>query len=172
MARLSIHPMTVGTSDDDGLPGRVPDLLPLAAARPVEAMARARAILAGDPPAHEASIAHQAIGVVQRDFGDLDAATRELRTALRLARVARSTDRQADVLATLGVALTYQGHSGRGLSAFDSALALMAGQPAVCWSAGASPYGSSVGTQRLSTTCAVPSERCVQQETSSGRHER
>jgi tetratricopeptide (TPR) repeat protein len=122
--------MAAGTSDDDGHPGRVLDLLPLAAARPGEAMARAREILTGDPPAHEASIAHQAIGVVLRDFGDLDAATAELRAALRLARLAGSTDRQADVLATLGVALTYQGHTGRGLHAFDSALALVTGQPA------------------------------------------
>jgi tetratricopeptide (TPR) repeat protein len=110
--------------------GRVLDLLPLVSARPGEAMARARAILAAHPAPFEASVARQAIGMLLREFGDLDAATAELRAAVRLARAARSAGREADVLATLGVALIYRGHSGRGLAALGSSLALVTGPEA------------------------------------------
>ena len=111
-------------------PGGVLDLLPLASARPDEALAKARAILAADPPPYEASVAHHAIGMLLREFGDLDAATAELQAAVRLARLARSASREADVLASLGVALIYRGHSGRGLAALGSSLTLVTGPPA------------------------------------------
>jgi tetratricopeptide (TPR) repeat protein len=75
-------------------------------------------------------VAHQTVGTVLRDFGDMDGATAELRAAARLARAAHATDREADVLATLGVALVYGGHSGRGLAALDSSLALVTGPAA------------------------------------------
>src|SRR3954462_10994240 len=78
------------------------ELLPLAVARPHEALARARAMLAAHPPPFAASIARQTIGIVLRDRGDTAEATGELRTALRLARMACSPAREADVLATLG----------------------------------------------------------------------
>jgi tetratricopeptide (TPR) repeat protein len=65
-----------------------------------------------------------------REFGDLDAATAELQAAVRLARMARSASREADVLASLGVALIYRGHSGRGLAALGSSLTLVTGPPA------------------------------------------
>jgi tetratricopeptide (TPR) repeat protein len=121
----------MAAADPGGEPSRqVLELLPLASARPGEAMARARQILAGDPAPYEASVARQAIGMLLREFGDLDAAARELRAALRLARASGSAGRQADVLATLGVALVYQGHSRRGLAAFDASLGLVAGQAA------------------------------------------
>src|SRR6516164_1125635 len=110
--------------------GKVLDLLPLVGARPREALAKARAVLAADPAPYEASVAHQAVGVALRDLGDLDAATAELRIAARLARVARATDREADVLAALGVALVYHGHSRRGLAALGSSLALVTGPAA------------------------------------------
>jgi tetratricopeptide (TPR) repeat protein len=111
-------------------PGGILDLLPLASARPDEALAKARAILAADPPPYEASVAHQAIGMLLREFGDLDAATAELQAAVRLARAARSASREADVLASLGVALIYRGHSGRGLATLGSSLALVTGPEA------------------------------------------
>ena len=66
--------------------GAVDDLLPLALSRPHEALARARAVLAARPGPYEASVAHQAAGIVLRDIGDVDAGVRELRDALRLAR--------------------------------------------------------------------------------------
>ena len=119
--------MVAGISKENSPPGSVLELLSLASARPRDAMAKAREILAADSTPYDASVAHQAIGTLLREFGDLDAATRELQAALRLARMAGSTDRQADVLATLGVTLTYHGHSGRGLAALDSALELVAG---------------------------------------------
>src|SRR5260370_36078005 len=91
-------------------------LLALAAARPSEALAKAHAILAAGPAPYEGSVAHQAIGMIHREFGDLDAATAELNTAVRLARASRSRERESDVLAALGVALIYRGHSRRGLT--------------------------------------------------------
>jgi len=122
--------MAGGSPPPDGSARGVLDLLPLTGARPGEALARARAVLAADPAPFEASVAHQAVGTVLRDFGDLDGATAELRAAARLARAARATDREADVLATLGVALVYRGHSARGLAAMDSSLALVTGPAA------------------------------------------
>jgi tetratricopeptide (TPR) repeat protein len=103
-------------------PGETLDLLPLAAARPTEALARARAILAQRPGPYDASVARQAVGIVLRDFGDVASAIRELRTALRLATAAGSSDRQADVLATLGTALVYAGRTTPGLAALDTAV--------------------------------------------------
>src|SRR5487761_1409624 len=119
--------MVAGISKENSPPGSVLELLSLASARPRDAMAKAREILAADSTPYDASVAHQAIGTLLREFGDLDAATRELQAALRLARMAGSTDRQGEAPSTLGVTLTYHGHSGRGLAALDSALELVAG---------------------------------------------
>jgi hypothetical protein len=85
----------------------VDGLLPLAVARPRDALARARAVLAADLPPLTASTARQAIGIVLRDRGDMAAAVGELRRALRLARVAGSPARKADVQAPLGTALGF-----------------------------------------------------------------
>jgi tetratricopeptide (TPR) repeat protein len=106
------------------------DLLHLTGARPREATARARAILAGNPQPFEASVAHQVLGMVLRDFGDADAAITELRAALRMARATHVTGRQADVLATLGAALIQAGRSRAGLAALDRALTLVTGEEA------------------------------------------
>jgi hypothetical protein len=100
----------------------VDDLLPLALARPHEALAKARALLAGHPGSHAASVAHQVAGIVARDHGDAQEAVRESRAALRLARRAGSAEREADVLATLGTALVVAGRTAAGLVAFDQAL--------------------------------------------------
>jgi len=101
---------------------RIDDLLPLALSRPHEALARARAVLTGQPGPYAASVAHQAAGIVLREFGDVEAGIREVRAALRLARRAGSTERETDVLATLGVALVYAGQTAAGLSALERAL--------------------------------------------------
>jgi len=105
-------------------------LLALASARPGDALAKARAILAADPAPYEASVARQAIGMLHREFGDLAAATTELTAAVRLARVSGSPERESDVLATLGVTLTYRGHSRRGLAALGRSLNLVGGEAA------------------------------------------
>jgi tetratricopeptide (TPR) repeat protein len=105
----------------------VDDLLPLALSRPREALARARGVLAERPGPYEGSVAHQAAGIVLRDVGDVDAGVRELRAALRLARRTGSAEREADVLATLGLALAHAGRTADGFAAFDSALQLSSG---------------------------------------------
>ena len=103
------------------------DLLKLALSRPQDAIARARDILAGRPGPYEASIAHQAVGIVLRDTGDVNAAVGALRSALRAARSAASHEREADVLASLGVALVHANRTVRGLAALDQAAALSEG---------------------------------------------
>ena len=100
----------------------VEELLPLALSRPREALARARAALAARPGPYEASVAHQAAGIVLREFGDVGAAVHELRRALRCARQACSAEREIDVLASLGVALVYAGRTANGLATFELAV--------------------------------------------------
>lgn len=72
-------------------------------------------------------MAHQVVGIVLRDFGDVPVAIRELRHALRLARQAGLAEREADVLASLGAALVEAGRTPAGLAAFDQALAIATG---------------------------------------------
>jgi len=103
------------------------ELLPLALSRPNEALERARAVLAGEPGPLDASVARQAIGIVLREYGDIDAALRELRIARRLARSAGSPSREADVLGTLGVALVYAGRTRSGRNTLDAAVRRSAG---------------------------------------------
>src|SRR6266581_1728813 len=109
--------MAGGPRPGGDAPGGILDLLRLASDRPRDALAKAHAILAAGPAPYEASVARQAIGMLHRELGDLDAATAELSAAVRLARASGSADREADVLATLGVTLTYRGHRGRGPAA-------------------------------------------------------
>ncbi|MFI7127020.1 CHAT domain-containing protein [Nonomuraea sp. NPDC050153] len=97
------------------------DLLAMVFARPREALAAARALLAGGSGPYESSIARQALGILHREFGDLEAAIAELRHAVRLARRSGSADRETDVLATLGIALLQSGRTRAGLSALDRA---------------------------------------------------
>ncbi|MFI6478852.1 CHAT domain-containing protein [Nonomuraea sp. NPDC050663] len=103
------------------------DLLPLVFARPREALERARALLATQPASHDASIAHQVIGLWERDFGDLMTGIGHLRRARRLAARSGSAEREADVLASMGGAYVHAGRSGRAVAAFDRAAALATG---------------------------------------------
>ncbi|MEV0237282.1 CHAT domain-containing tetratricopeptide repeat protein [Nonomuraea sp. NPDC050786] len=103
------------------------DLLAMVFARPREALAAAKEVLAEGRGPYESSIARQALGILHREFGDLEAAIRELRHAVRLARRSGSADREADVLATLGIALLHAGRTRAGLSALDSAAARAGG---------------------------------------------
>jgi tetratricopeptide (TPR) repeat protein len=105
-------------------------LLALALARPSDALAAAREVLAEDPPASQAAVAHQAAGVVLRDFGDLGEAIGEFQAARRLARRAGDPARESDVLASLGVAWLLAGQSRRGLAVLDAALRGSRGVPA------------------------------------------
>ncbi|MEU4658583.1 hypothetical protein AB0G32_32400, partial [Streptomyces sp. NPDC023723] len=99
------------------------DLLPMVFAAPNEALARAEGLLDTAPPPLHASIAHQVIGIWQRDFGDTRLALAHLRRARDLAARADSPEREADVLATLGVALVHTGRTRQGLAALERGVA-------------------------------------------------
>jgi tetratricopeptide (TPR) repeat protein len=103
------------------------ELLALALSRPNEAMARARAMLAAGLGPLDASVAHQVIGLVLREFGDIDAAIAELRIARRLAVRGGSAAREADVLGTLGVGLVFAGRTRAGRNALNQAVRRAAG---------------------------------------------
>ncbi len=105
----------------------VDDLLPLAMSRPGEALAIARSLLSQRPAPGEALVAHQAAGIVLRESGDVSAAIREFRRALRLAQAIASREREADVLASMAGALLYSGRSADALAAFDRAVELSSG---------------------------------------------
>ncbi|MER5520610.1 CHAT domain-containing tetratricopeptide repeat protein [Streptomyces sp. NPDC002763] len=92
-------------------------------AAPGEALARAERVLQSDPSPLDASVAHQVIGIWQRDFGDLAVALDHLRRARDFAARADSAEREADVLGTLGVALVHAGRTRQGLAALDRGVA-------------------------------------------------
>src|SRR5690242_16083169 len=116
-----------GTTDQQVIT-QAEDLLPLALSRPHEAADLARTLLAEHPSALHASMARQAIGIVLREFGDIDAAIAELRSALRLARLSGSSEREADVLGTLGVALVFAGRTAPGRRALDTGVQRSSGR--------------------------------------------
>ncbi|MFF7091779.1 CHAT domain-containing protein [Streptomyces rubradiris] len=99
------------------------ELLPMVFADPGDARARAEHVLRSGPSPLHASVAHQVLGIWQRDFGDLRIALRHLRRARDLAARAESADREADVLATLGVALVHAGRTRQGLASFERGVA-------------------------------------------------
>jgi tetratricopeptide (TPR) repeat protein len=68
-------------------PAWEPDkLLALALSRPRQALAIAREILAHQPSASQAAVAHYAIGLVYRDFGNMREAIEEFKLARHCAR--------------------------------------------------------------------------------------
>ena len=66
-------------------------LLSLAMSRPQDALLAARSLLAGQPSAYDASLAHHAIGIVLRDRGNLPEAIAELKKGVRLGPRVRPT---------------------------------------------------------------------------------
>jgi tetratricopeptide (TPR) repeat protein len=107
--------------------GSPESLLPLALSRPREAERQARRVLTAGPSALDRSFAHQTLGIVLRDRGQLDDAFRELRAALRAAESTQSKQRIADVLATEGVAQVVAGRTRAGLGRLTRALGLSSG---------------------------------------------
>jgi tetratricopeptide (TPR) repeat protein len=97
-------------------------LLALALSRPSEALAAARELLTRHPPAAQAAVAHQAAGVVFRDFGDIGQAIEEFKSARRFARQAGDLARESDIAASLGAAMVLAGQVRRGLSVLDDLL--------------------------------------------------
>src|SRR4051794_2541136 len=112
---------------DPGGDGPV-ELLALALSRPNDALDRARALFASRPGPLAESVARQVVGIVMREFGDIDGAVHELRTARRLAHRAGAAEREVDVLATLGTALVLAGRTRAGRRALDEAMAGATGQ--------------------------------------------
>jgi tetratricopeptide (TPR) repeat protein len=115
--------MTPGDPDPENLPSDPVQLLTLAASRPQAALVAAGSILDGRPSAYDASLAHQTIGIVLRDRGDLPGAAAELRRGVRLASASGRPEREVDVQATLGVTLAWMGRSQHGLAVLDQAVA-------------------------------------------------
>ena len=109
------------------MPSDPAELLPLAVSRPQDALLSAHCVLAGQPSAYDASLAHHAIGIVLRDRGDLPGAIAELRMGLRLARTSGRPEREVDVQATLGLALAWTGRSQQGLAVLNRAVAASRG---------------------------------------------
>jgi len=97
-------------------------LLALTSSRPSEALATAREVLAQHPSALQAAVAHYAVGLVLRDFGDIREAIGEFKEARRFAREAGEVDRESDILASLSFALVLAGQTRRGLSVLDTLL--------------------------------------------------
>ena len=119
--------MTPGDPDKENWSFEPAQLLPLAVSRPTDAVVAARSVLAGQPSAYDASLAHQAIGIVLRDHGDLPGAILELRRGTKLARASGRPEREADVQATLGATLAWTGRSQQGLAVLDRAVAASRG---------------------------------------------
>jgi tetratricopeptide (TPR) repeat protein len=102
-------------------------LLALTHSRPADAFAEATRMLAQDPDARTASVAHQARAIVLRDTGRVAEAIAELRVALRLASTLPDRERAIDVRATLGLTLALDGRTAAGLTALDEAVAASTG---------------------------------------------
>ncbi|WP_033415278.1 CHAT domain-containing protein [Streptomyces canus] len=96
-------------------------------AAPNQALARAEEVLGSDPSPLHASVAHQVIGIWQRDWGDMRLALDHLRRARDLAARSESADREADVLAALGVALVHAGRTRQGLAALERGVEVSSG---------------------------------------------
>lgn len=96
-------------------------------AAPNQALARAEEVLGSDPSPLHASVAHQVIGIWQRDWGDMRIALEHLRRARDLAARSESADREADVLAALGVALVHAGRTRQGLESLERGVAVSSG---------------------------------------------
>jgi CHAT domain-containing protein/tetratricopeptide (TPR) repeat protein len=109
------------------LPPEPVDLPLLALSRPQNALTAARFVLDGQPGAYGASLAHQTIGIVLRNHGDLPGALAELREGLRLAHASGRLEREIDVQATLGATLAWSGRSRSGLAMLDRAVAASRG---------------------------------------------
>ncbi|GAB3852780.1 hypothetical protein GCM10028801_04300 [Nocardioides maradonensis] len=104
------------------------DLLDLAIERPREARARAEATLESNPDHRSRSVAEQALAIVLRDSGDLDAALTRIRVALAAATACGEANREADVRATLAGTLLYAGRSAAALRELEIASSLADGE--------------------------------------------
>ena len=115
--------------DSDGPSAITVDLLlHEALSRPGIALDAANGILAASDDPSIRSVALQAIGIIHRDRGDVPLAAQQLRSALRMARRSGSSDRVADVMATLGATLAKDGQTTAGLRQLDEAVLIARGE--------------------------------------------
>jgi CHAT domain/Tetratricopeptide repeat len=119
--------MEPGDPDTEAVRSDPAQLLALAVSRPQDALVAARSLLARQPSAYDASLAHHAIGIVLRDRGKLTEAIAELKKGMRLARASGRPEREVDVQATLGAALAWSGRSQQGLAILNRAVAASRG---------------------------------------------
>ncbi|WP_166347106.1 CHAT domain-containing protein [Phytoactinopolyspora limicola] len=100
------------------------DELPaLAMSAPDSAACHARAILGVTSPALDVTFALHALGIVERNRGQIGRALRYLRRGLRTAVDTGLTDRRIELSASLGTALGLAGRKREALAVFDEALA-------------------------------------------------
>src|SRR5690348_17324604 len=119
----SIIGVELGDPDTGSVAPDPARLLPLAVSRPQDALLAAHSVLASQPDAYDASLAHHAIGIVLRDRGNLPEAIAELRKGLGLAHASGRPEREVDVQATLGAALAWTGRTQQGLTLLNRAVA-------------------------------------------------
>jgi tetratricopeptide (TPR) repeat protein len=105
-------------------------LLALALSRPRQALGVVREVLAQQPSASQAAVAHYTAGLVHRDFGDMREAIEEFKNARRFARKAGDLDRESDIQASLGAAWVLAGQPRRGLPVLDTLVQRSRGIPA------------------------------------------
>jgi tetratricopeptide (TPR) repeat protein len=95
----------------------------LAMSRPAQARDEAEAVLAARAPPLDRTYAWHALGIIERDSGQVGRATANFRRAATLSSRAGLVQRHADVMASLGTALAMAGQRKAALRAFDEALA-------------------------------------------------
>ncbi|WP_183095591.1 tetratricopeptide repeat protein, partial [Nocardioides stalactiti] len=98
------------------------DLLELAFDAPDVARHKALAILEQAEDSRSRSFAHQALGIVHREAGDVDAALACLWAGVREASASADVERTSDVRATLGGTLVLAGQTGPGLDQLEQAV--------------------------------------------------
>lgn len=111
----------------DRAKGSHTELLDLALSRPEECRRRARSLLKRRVTLSAPSVVWQALGLAERESGQISIALRHLRRAARMAAREESQDRQADVLASLATTLTLAGRSKDALVELQGALELARG---------------------------------------------
>ncbi|WP_116949542.1 CHAT domain-containing protein [Jiangella endophytica] len=99
----------------------------LAMSRPEEARVLSEAVLKRNAPPLDRTYAFQAIGIVEREQGNLARAIAALRKGITLSRRNDLPAREADLQASLGTALSFTGRRARALGAFERALELSDG---------------------------------------------
>ncbi len=106
---------------------RAADLLALALSKPKECIERALEMIGRVGGGRAPSFVPQALGLAERERGDLATAVRWLRRAVRKADLAEPVERRADVRASLATTLSLAGRTEAALGLLDQAVGLTGG---------------------------------------------